>query len=227
MKKILSTLLVAVMLLSSAVALVACGGGNPPPPVPDPDNEEIVKDIYQIISESKPTKTVTEVEYTTAGGKSLPALYTMEISGANSIFSYSYKKFSDPAVEGQNGAAPIVDVTGKVYYKDGKFSEDGVAWGDTAPAAQPLTFNISKDMLTDPFISEDGKNLIAEISAADAALIFGTDLNASGVIILEVVTGGTYVRRVKLSYTTESGATVKIDTSYSYDAVTLEFPVAE
>lgn len=226
MKKILSMLLVAATMLSCAFVLMACGGGNPPPPSPDP-TPEVVKDIYQVISESKPTKTVTEVEYTTAGGKYLPALYTMEISGEDSIFTYSYKKFNNPAVEGQDGTPPIIDVNGKVYYKDGKFSEDGVTWGDTVPAVQPLTFNIAKDKIADPIISDDGNSLIAEISAADAALIFGTDLNASGALLLEVVTGGTYVRKVKISYITESGAEVTIDTSYSYEAVTLEFPVSE
>ena len=226
MKKILSMLLVAAMMLSCAIALSACGGKNPPPPDPD-ENPEIVKDIYQIISESKPTKTVTEIAYTTSGGKSLDALYTMVISGADSIFTYNYKKLSDPAVEGQTGAGPIATVEGAVYYKDGKFSTDGVSWSDTVPAVQPLTFNISKDILNDPIVSEDGKSLLAGISAADAALIFGTDLNAVGEILLEVVTEGTYVRKVKLSYNTESGATVAIDTSYTYNAQTLEFPAAE
>ena len=223
MKKTLCLILALLVAVTCALSLASCTQ-DPPSPTPDPDRGPIVKDIYQIISESKPTKTVSEVSYTTSRGVKLDALYTLEISGGNSIFKYEYKRFSDPAVEGQLGADPIIPVNGAVYFKDGKYSTDGINYTEDIPASHPLTFNIEENKLVDPILSPDGKTLIAIVTPADAALMFGSDLNATGEIVLEVVTEGVNVRLVKLSYTTRTGAEVVINTSYSYGAVTLNFP---
>jgi len=191
---------------------------------PEPEPEK--KDIYTIIKDSKPTKTVTEVEYK-VGKDVLDGRYVMEVAGENSTFRYEYERLADPITDGLNGEGRIVTVKGFVFYKDGKYSTDGVTYGAVAPTTEPLSFNLTADKLTKAELSKDGKTLTGELTAQAAEAVLGTDLNAHGNILITVTTEGTYLRSVVLNYTTESGATVSIDTSYSYAELTLDFSVAE
>ena len=66
--------------------------------------------------------------------------------------------------------------------------------------------------------------MLATLLPEEAEVIFGTDFNAKDIIVLLANTEGTYLRSMILMYTAESGAVVEINNTYSYSAITLEFP---
>ena len=73
-------------------------------------------------------------------------------------------------------------------------------------------------------LSEDGNSLTAEITPANATAVLGTDLAAEGNIAITATANGTYLTGITLSCTTKEGATVRIETSYSYNVLELVFP---
>ncbi len=211
MKKSLCLILVLTLCLGSAFALASCKKG---------------KDIYDIAAELAPTKTVTSVDYTAANGDDLGAWYTLESDGGDSIFTYEYKRYrtSAEAIE-DNDPSTIKTISGKLYCKDGKVSEDGVNW-TSSPVPTTISLNLAPDKLEGAVISEDGKTLTATITKENAVAVIGTDLAADGALSLTVKSNGTYLTEVVISCTTVEGAAVCVRTSYSYNKLTLEFPEA-
>ena len=216
MKKLICLILSLALTLGLAFAMTACGDeeGN--------DNVDPVTKICNIVGESAPTRIITQTDYV-VNGIALGGEYITEIEGNNSILTYSYEKMSDPMDGNSN---PHTTVSGKIYYKDGRFSEDGITWKTGAPSTTPIIFNVSKDVFVNPVVSQDGYTLTAEITPEAALAAFGTDLAAEGNLVVEIVTDGTNLRDINISGTTAQGASVMVRTSYTYTAVTLEFPGA-
>lgn len=218
MKKIICMLLTFVLALSCFAVLTACGD----------DEVEVGPTVYEIVKTSEPTKIVTLVSFTDAKGVDLGARYVTEIEGENSIFEYEYKRYRTPE-EGvaDNSDEPVKTLAGKVYYKDHLYlTSEGDEWEAASANGVTATFDLKEEYLTSPALSEDGSTLTATLTAENAAKVFGTDLKANGEIALTVTVVGTSLTGVTVSYTTASGATVVIRTSYSYDTITLTFPEA-
>ena len=227
MKKLLSLLLTVTLVFTLAFTLVSCSkddssnddGGN--------DNAGVnntPKDIYELFESKKPTRTVTHVVYK-IGEDKLEGIYDMKTEGKNSIFTFQYDKYrtSSEAIE-DNDSSKIKTVEGAVYCKDGKYSGDGVVWG-SSPVATDITLTLKKDLFDASVVSTDGLTLTAVVSTEKSAQVFGTALEAnSDGITLILKSNGTYVTNLSISYVTATGAIVTIDTSYSYNAISLEFP---
>jgi hypothetical protein len=73
-------------------------------------------------------------------------------------------------------------------------------------------------------LSKDGRTLTALVTPENAAAVFGTDLATSGDVTLKLISNGTYITGLNVTYSTVEGAMVEINTSYSYNVITLEFP---
>lgn len=215
MKKLICLILSLALTLGLALAMTACGEEEGNDDIVDP-----VTNICNIIGESAPTRIVTHTDYV-INGVVLKGEYTQEIEGNNTILVYSYENMSDPA---DGSPYDITTVSGTIYYKDGRFSEDGINWTTGAPSTSPVVLDVSKDVFVNPVVSQDGFTLLAEITPENALNAFGTDLAAEGNLVVEIVTDGTNVRDINITGTTKTGASVMIRTSYTYTAVTLQFP---
>ena len=207
MKRIVSLFLVLVLALGS-LCLSAC-------------KDEA--DIFDITKSSKPTKIITEVYY--KGNDSLNGRYEMTIEGGNSIFNYSYQRYST-LEEGLDGHGRIRTLEGVVYFKDGKTSVDGDNWDSAAVTAVNINFDLRADYLTDATYTDDGNVVTATLTKENAKLALGTDLAAKESVSIEIKTNGTHLTFITLECETVSGANMKIVTSYSYNKISLEFPEA-
>lgn len=222
MKKILSLLLVASLILALTLTLVSCGKDDENQNTPAADNTP--KNIYELFAAMQPTRTVTLVTYK-IGEDELKGIYDMQVSGKDSIFEFSYDKYrtSQEAIE-DNDPSKIKTVTGTVYCKNGLYSGDGVSWG-ASPVATEIKLTIAESLFSASALSTDGKTLTAIVANDKVADVFGTELNSNedGVTLI-INTNGTYVTRLTATYVTVEGAEVRIETSYSYNALTLNFP---
>lgn len=215
MKKTLGLILAVVLMLGCVFALASCKGEEEPA-------------IYALAAESSPTKIVTLVDYVEADGLHLTGDYIMEIEGNSSIFTFNYQRVRTV----EDGAADeshdrIKTVEGVVYFKDGKFSSDGDTWEAEAPSASTIKFDLKAEYLTNVTINESGTLLTAEMTPDNAVKVLGTDLSAAGNVSIHVETNGVSLSRVIITCTTKSGATVTVNTTYTYNPVELVFPSAE
>ncbi len=217
MKKIICLILSLVTLVGCAFALVSCGG----------DDEEPAT-LYDIARTSSPTKSVTIVEYTTYSGEEYDGYYALEKEGDNAIFNFNYFRpiTPDEAIE-LDTTDRIYNFVGNIYYKDGKYSTDGVTYTEKAPPEALFKFNLTESNLTGAVMSEDGRKLEATVTPSNAVEIFGSAIKALGDVKLTVETDGTYLRTVTITYKTLTNASVTVATSYSYNAITLDFPAQE
>lgn len=142
--------------------------------------------------------------------------YVTLIDGEGVEFQYSYERYAELADATEDY---ITTVEGVVYYKDGKYSEDGIVWTVETPDVDMMGVTLCLDgkNFTTYQLSKDGKTLVATFSAEAAEAVLGRALSASGEITMTVKTNGTYLTRVTISYETEN-STVLIDTSYTYSA---------
>lgn len=218
MKRILGLILVLALALSCVFVFAACKKDEPAP--------TNTKTIYDLVASANPTKTVTLTDYV-KGDDVYTGEFIMSVEDNNSIFEFNYQRprtIEEGATESSTN--PIKEVSGVIYFKDGKFSEDGDKWTAEAPATTLFSFDLKAEYLTGATISNDGKTLTAEMSAENAIKVLGTDLKPQGTVKLTVATNGISLTKVVLEYTTVDGASVKIDTSYSYNNITLVFPEA-
>ena len=216
MKKLICLILALACSLGVVVGFTSCGGEKDETPA-----------IFEIAKTSAPTKIITQVDYTDSYGQDLDGYYEMQIEGNNSIFEFEYSRYrtvEEGVAEGNTSR--IKTVAGVVYFKDGKTSTDGEKWDSEAVTAVDIKFNLDPALLTDATISDDGTVLTATIAKDKVAEVLGTDLSTGGDVTLEVKTNGTYLTFVTVSCTTISGGSMVVRTSYSYNAITLEFPEA-
>ena len=215
MKKITSLLLA----LTLVFALFSCGGGN------DIDN------FADIFESSEPTTITTFTTFTTSD-VTLESSQTTIVYGEDFEINYVNQTLAVPG-PGMNEDDYKVTTSGQIFYHDGLYSVDG---GETWTTAMPdvstelIKFDISAADIEDYEEAKDGKQLIAILSAEQAEALLGIAINANeDGVKLVVEHDGANLRGVNISYTTESGATVSIVTSYTYDAVVSPFapPVEE
>ena len=212
MKRIFGLILALSILVLTVTAFVSC-------------TEEEQIDFYGIIAASKPTKTTTYTVYTTADGESFSGEYVMQREGSNFIFDYEYERLrtvEEAVLEETDERIKVV--SGVVYYRNGEYSTDGEAYRSSVPTVDAAKLNLKAEYLKDIVFSDSDRQLSASMTAENAVNVLGTDLAAEGDISITVITDGTYAREIMINYTTQSGATASIRTSYSYSPITLEFP---
>lgn len=197
MKRIISLLLAT----ACVFLLVSCGGSATP--------------IEEVVANSKPdtVKTLTTV-ITAEDVFHGTYLTTMNEDGFR--FDYSYERYAEIS---DAADSYIVTVEGSVYYKNGKYSEDGENWSVVKPNVdyQTLTLDLDEDNFKDYLPNEDGTTLVATFAAENAEKVLGRQISATGDVAIIVKTNGVYLTMVSISYTSELGE-VRIDTSYSYSA---------
>ena len=215
MKKILCLLLA----LCCVFSFVACNGG-------DDDGIEVGNPLEEVVAASAPTKIVTLVSYVypeadPRHGADLDGNYVLEIEGSNSIFTYDFNTFATPE-EGLDSW--IKTVSGTIYVKNGAISNDGEDWEIITPATIGAKFNLDKTAFKTYEKSEDEKTLTATITGINIESVLGYKIAADGDVTVVITTDGFYMRGVTITYKSQQGANVTIDTSYSYNKIALDFP---
>ena len=216
MKKIICLLLV----LACSFAMFSCG---------DKTGESGVDAISKIVKESSATNIVTQVDYVIEG-EAVTGIYTTAVDRASgkSQFSFTYSRYA--TVEEMNDGY-IKTVDGVIWYdSDGSISRDeGDTWEpNNAPAYLPHSLDISEARFASFTISEDGTDLTAEISPAEAKRAFGTNISCEGNITLKIETDGTYLHGIIITYTAAGTASViTAETSYDYGEVDFDFGIEE
>ena len=193
-------------MLVLAFSLVSCGGSA-------------AQELIDVAKAAEPTRITTVASYVVSDSESYNGYYVMTVEGNDSIFEFEYERRAT-VQEQADGMKKTVE--GKVYYNDGLYSYDGDRWESQAPAAINLDFNL--DLKLFDSYAENGNSLSAVVSGDNIALVLGSKLAVDGAVSLNIVTNGTYLTAIEVSYKTTSGANVTVDTTYTYDAITLEFP---
>ena len=215
MKRIFGLILVLALAVSCVFAFASCK-----------KEEASTKSIYDLVASAAPTKTVTLTDFV-KGNVTYQGEFIMSVEGNNSIFEFSYERprtIPEGAIEETSN--PIKTVEGVIYFKDGKFSEDGDQWTAEAPSTTIFSFDLKAEYLTGATTSDDGNTLTAEMTPENAVKVLGTDLQPQGNVKITVKTNGVSLSKVVLQYVTADGASVTIDTSYTYNNVVLVFPEA-
>lgn len=202
MKKILCLLLA----LTCVFSLFACKA-----------EEDEMSVFVQTVAASSATKVTTLYSLTTEGGEVFNGNFTTEIDGENSVSTYKYERY---ATLEEAADSYIVEISGTVYYKDGKYSEDGENWFAEVPdtGAISIKFDLNPENLGTYELLNSGKTLMATLTAEQAKAVLGADINASGSVSMTVKTNGKYLTSVSVTYKTVNNATVVLDTSYTYNA---------
>lgn len=210
MKKIVSLALAFVLLACAIFSFASCG-------------EDGAVDIYAVANSSKATTVTTQIDYTDADGNELDAWYEIKSEGNDAIIDYWFHKFTE-VDEGAVGLDRIVKVEGRYYYIDGLYYGSEAAEPEVgSPKDATYKFNLDKNKMIEPAVSDDGNSVRAAVTPENCADMFGFDLDADGNIAIEIVTNGVNLTRVELSCTTVTGARVSIRSSYSYNALDLDF----
>lgn len=210
MRKFLSIFLALALIVSLALTVASC---------------KKTVSIYDIFDASTPTKATSVVSYTDADGTKFEGLYLLTASGEDFMFEYSYQRlrtFDEAIAEGNSET--VKTVSGTLYSVGGTTLVVGDEFDSFVPAFDSAKLNLNEAFLSGISYSEDGKSLTATLSGANIAKVLGIDLLAEGDVSISVVTDGTYARGFDVSYTTKSGATVTVRTSYTYNPVTVKLP---
>ena len=206
MKKIICLLLA----LTCVFAVCSCGGGSAP--------EEA--SIEGIVNNSKPTKVTTMVSY--VGAKTLNGKFINTIDGNKSVYEYEFERMA--TVEDMNDGA-VKTIQGKIYYKEGKVSaNEGESWEDTS-VTQVANFKLKLDKRNFKTYeyTTDGNSVNATIAPENVKSVLGISVSAASDVKVSITTNGTFLNRITITYKTIDGASVAVDTSYTYAPVTLEF----
>lgn len=209
MKKIICLLIA----LSCMFALFSCG------------DKEIDKFI-ELVDSSNPTKIVTHTHVAYGDEEPLEGRFVTTIEENNSTLEYWYERNAIPGVD--DSEEPVMKIEGFVYYKDGKYSEDGENWTANVPDENVInvTFKLDKKHLGDYTVSKDGKTLTTVVTAANANKLFGLTLEnvVDDSVVLTIKNNGTYLTAVTISYSITNAdgtvADVMVDTSYTYNVIT-------
>ena len=204
MKKIICLLLA----IGCAFALFSCGDGG-------------VEGFASLIKASKPTVIVTQMSEND-GDQTFKSTFTTTFDGSNFVFEYSTQRYRTVEEGVLEGTTELIKTeTGTIYYRNGKYSEDGVNWISAAPdvLAKQVKLDLQAKNLDYYEIGPDGKTLSAIITAEQAELVFGVHIGATGDIELEIDTDGQNIRSISIRYATENLKSVFIYTTYSYAEV--------
>ena len=174
------------------------------------------KKFIKLINESQPTKisTVTSIN---DGERKFSGKFETTIDGSDFELTYSFQRYTIPG-ENDDPDAFLTTEEGTVYYKDGKYSNDGETWFTDAPdaAARQVKFAFDAKNLGDYTISKDGTTLKASVTSEQAEAMLGVNVEATDVVEITIKHDGTYLRSIEVYYTTENAESVTISTSYSY-----------
>lgn len=204
MKKIICLLLA----IGCAFALFSCGEGG-------------VEGFASLIKASKPTVIVTQMSQND-GDQTFNSTFITTFDGDDFTFEYTtqrYRTHQEGIDEGTTN--PIKTESGKIYYKDGKYSTDGETWFSAAPdvVANQVKLDLKAKNLDYYSISNGGKLLSALLTAEQAELVFGVAIKATGDVELDIQTDGKNLRSVTIKYATDTLKSVFINTTYSYAEV--------
>ncbi len=204
MKKIICLLLTLVC----TFAFFACGEG-------EATGEAA---IINMANSAAPTKITTIASYV-IDDEVYNGEYVMLVNGNDSIFNFKYDRRASVA---EMADSSKVKEVGTVYYKNGLYSYDGAEWNSEAASAIKIDFNL--DLALFDTYTLNGNTLDATVSGENVAKVLGSDVAADGAVEISIVTNGIYLSLIEVSYKTATGATVTVDTSYTYDAQELVFP---
>lgn len=184
-------------------------------------NNVQVLPIPEIIEDSKPATVTTQVSY--QGEDVLHGNYVTTTDGVNSVFEYEYQRYATIA---EMSPTRIKTVKGKVYYRDGQVSTtEGESWV-SSEINQIVDFKlrIDENNFETYELTNGGKTLKGTIKSENSERVLGSAVAADGNISIEIITNGTYLYYVNISYTSANGAKVTINTSYDYSPVVVEIP---
>ncbi len=211
MKKIISLLLA----LTCVFALFSCE-----------KEEQKVSELdtfINVVVSSEPTKITTIYSYEDSiNENTLTGNFETFMYGDDFHMSYNYQTYAvpGPMADPKN---PIKNNVGVVYYKDGKYSENGQDWLTVAPNELTLQvkFNLTKENLGKYEMNEDKNVLTANVTSEQAKAILGVDVNATedGVDV-QITHDGKHIREVVVSYATENAYLVTYQTRYLYEPQT-------
>jgi hypothetical protein len=171
-------------------------------------------DFFAAVKNSNPT-TITTATTLDADGETLTGRYSTMLTNDGFVFDYSYQKFSEIGPDAGDDRIAVVE--GKVYYKNGQYSTDGITWESKAPSVEFLnmSFNLTENTLGGKYtLSADGKTLTATLDSSEVLKVFGMNIDADEIDV-EIKLQGQYLGNVKITYETRVGTKV-INTSYVY-----------
>ncbi|MBO7304976.1 MAG: hypothetical protein J6V09_07125 [Clostridia bacterium] len=204
MKKIICLLLA----IGCAFALFSCGEGG-------------VEGFASLIKASQPTVIVTQINEND-GDQTFISTFTTTFDGDDFTFEYSTQRYRTHQEGIEEGTTELIKTeTGKIYYKNGKYSKDGTTWFSAAPdvVSKQVKLDLKAKNLDYYSISKDGKTLSALLTAEQAELVFGVAIKATGDVELDVESDGKNIRSITIKYATEKLESVLIYTTYSYAKV--------
>ena len=169
-------------------------------------------------------KTVVDYTFKDSTGKSntFTGNYSTKINGEDSITEFSYERYAD--IGDEDSVNGVKTVTGKIFKKDGKITTSGGSIGkNEATDGFNLKLNLSEDSLDEYTLSEDKTTMTATVSGENIAKALGVALKTTGGVSLKLTGDGTNILTMDVSYTTETGATVLIRTTFAYGEIALDF----
>lgn len=188
-------------------------------------------DLFNLFDESLVPATITTVvsyNYTDAENAdnniSLSGYYKTETRWEKSIFTYDYERLA--TVEEQNPDGTIKKISGKIYRDGNQVSSTGDAFedGSALPGAN-ISVNLKAENFDSYTVNSDGKSFTAKATGENIKKALGVALSAnSDGVTITVTSNGTVITGVVVSYTTASGASLFIATSYTYNPVELDWP---
>lgn len=196
-----------------------------------PTEEAPATDLFDLFDEERVPATITTMvsyNYTDAANASnnvsLSGYYKTETRWEKSIFTYSYERLA--TIEEQNANGTVKKINGTIYRNGNQVSSTGDAFedGSALPGAS-FSFDLKAENLDSYTVNADGKSYTAKVSGENIKKALGVALsaNADGVTVT-VTSNGSVVTGVTLAYTTTSGASLFIATSYTYNPVELNWP---
>ena len=138
------------------------------------------------------------------------------------LFTYNYLDRADPILDADAAEGSTIVRDGQIKFEGGKYYDmkNGGALLNAAPDAMSmqLNLNITRESLGLFAIDAEYKKLETSLDAEAAEKVLGINL-ASATTPVEIIieTDGTYLRWVRISYST-ANAEVNIITSYSTTA---------
>lgn len=216
--KILILLLIVVLAVGALLVftLVTPGGSGDAKP----------GDIYSIANNSTATAITTKVGYAAPSGDDFGGWYVAKRQGNNMIIEYEFDRYQTVEESLANGNTDrVVNEEGTIYYFNGKYYDSNdetlTPWVD-APLTVNFKFNVSKDKLSN-IVTPNDNTLYATITPEACTEMFGIEIDCEGSISLYMATNGVQLTEMQLVYTTDSGATVTVFTTYSYNDLVLDF----
>lgn len=165
-------------------------------------------------------KTVVDYVFVDSDNKTqnLQGTYETVIDGDKSEMTFSYQRLAK--IEEMLTDGRIVTVSGTIYKDGDRVSTDGDTWEDGAALpGSNFKLKLEKEYFSSYSVSEDQSVMNGVLAPGKVAAALGVELQANGDVRLKVTGNGELVTGMEVSYTSNTGASVWIRTSYTYGAV--------